>query len=484
MCTEMKHPMIIQGGMGIGVSGWPLAKAVSSAGQLGTVSGTGIWLVMVRRLQLGDLGGHVRRALAHFPAPSIAENILDRYYIEGGKRPNRPFKSMPVLTLPLLPVLAELLVAGSFVEVWLAKEGHEGPVAVNYLEKIQLAHLPSLYGAMLAGVDYVLMGAGIPLQIAEALDLLSHHQPATYRIHVEGAEQEVYQARFDPMSIPMVSSYRSPLKRPFFFPIISSHVLAQVLLKRSRGRIDGFIVEGPTAGGHNAPPRNRKELTPSGEPMYGEEDCPDLAKLRAHDLPFWLAGSYASPELLREAIALGASGVQVGSIFAFSKESGLRDDLRQKAITRALAGTLTVRTSASCSPSGYPFKEAILKGTLTDPKVASMRQPICDLGCLRALYRRPDGKLGYRCPAEPLEQFLKKGGTEAETVGRRCLCNALTGTIGVGQARPAWGYDEPGLLTLGTDLSFLPNVSDGQPYNAQDALDYLLETPEPQALSP
>jgi nitronate monooxygenase len=38
----MAHPIIIQGGMGIGVSHWPLARAVSSHGQLGVVSGTAL----------------------------------------------------------------------------------------------------------------------------------------------------------------------------------------------------------------------------------------------------------------------------------------------------------------------------------------------------------------------------------------------------------------------------------------------------------
>lgn len=38
-------------------------------------------------------------------------------------------------------------------------------------------------------------------------------------------------------------------------------------------------------------------------------------------LPFWLAGSYASPEGLEKAYELGAVGIQAGSIFALSRES-------------------------------------------------------------------------------------------------------------------------------------------------------------------
>ncbi len=60
----------------------------------------------------------------------------------------------------------------NFVEVFLAREDHTNPVGINFLEKVQMPHLASIYGAMLAGVGYVLMGAGIPLHIPGVLDLL------------------------------------------------------------------------------------------------------------------------------------------------------------------------------------------------------------------------------------------------------------------------------------------------------------------------
>lgn len=79
-------PIIIQGGMGAGVSDWRLARAVSLAGQLGVVSGTAIDLIIARRLQLGDPGGHVRRALVEFPVAEVADRILGRYFIKDGRR--------------------------------------------------------------------------------------------------------------------------------------------------------------------------------------------------------------------------------------------------------------------------------------------------------------------------------------------------------------------------------------------------------------
>ncbi|MHC4825965.1 MAG: nitronate monooxygenase, partial [Planctomycetota bacterium] len=92
----MQHdslPVIIQGGMGAGVSGWRLARAVSTAGQLGVVSGTGLDTILTRRLQRGDAGGHVRRALSRFPIAGVARRILDRYFVAGGKRPDERFRS-------------------------------------------------------------------------------------------------------------------------------------------------------------------------------------------------------------------------------------------------------------------------------------------------------------------------------------------------------------------------------------------------------
>lgn len=138
---------IIQGGMGVGVSGWPLAKAVSRLGQLGVVSGTGLAVVLARRLQDGDPTGDLRRALAHFPVLDVASRVLKQYFVPGGKPFGTPYVLTPMPRLPLTDALVELTVLANFVEVFLAKEGHNGAVGVNYLEKIQIPTLPSVFGA-------------------------------------------------------------------------------------------------------------------------------------------------------------------------------------------------------------------------------------------------------------------------------------------------------------------------------------------------
>ena len=85
----MSHPLIIQGGMGAGVSNWRLARAVSQRGQMGVVSGTALDVILARRLQAGDPDGDMRRALALFPSPGMAQRALDRYFVPGGRRYSR-----------------------------------------------------------------------------------------------------------------------------------------------------------------------------------------------------------------------------------------------------------------------------------------------------------------------------------------------------------------------------------------------------------
>ncbi|HNR72523.1 MAG TPA: nitronate monooxygenase [Verrucomicrobiota bacterium] len=470
----MPHPLIIQGGMGVAVSGWLLARAVSRQGQLGVVSGTALAVVLARRLQLGDPDGELRHALAQFPFPAMAARVLSDYFIPGGKPARAPFKLTPMPALQSRRELVELTVIANFVEVLLARKGHHARVGINYLEKIQLPTLASIYGAMLAGVDYILMGAGIPRAIPGALDRLARGQPASLLIDIEGAlPGEQPTSSFDPRQF--CGGPAPQLNRPLFFGIVASATLAIALARKASGRVDGFIVEGPTAGGHNAPPRGPLQLTSEGEPRYGPRDVPELDKIRALGLPFWLAGGYGRPGKLAEALSLGAAGIQVGTPFAFCDESGITPELKRQVIALSRLGQARVFTDPLASPTGFPFKVALLPNTLSQAGRYHARVRICDLGYLRHLYRKPDGTLGYRCPAEPLEHYCHKGGAAEETLGRKCICNALPATVGLSQLRPA-GRDELPLLTTGDDLVLLAHFlpPDRDAYTAADVLRVLL----------
>ena len=300
----LKNIKLIQGGMGVYVSNWRLAQAV--AGQqpgvtAGTVSGTALDVVYVRLLQLGDPGGHLRRALGAFDARfgvEIGKKIIERYYIEGGKAPAERFKYGPPQTVHALdgsrifsleagqttPVtlsvdeeLIELLIATAFAEVWLAKQGHNGCIFINFLNKVELPLLYCMYGAMLAGVDGVVVGAGNPEGLPAACTRLAQHHPMTGELPVLYRDSgESFQLHFDPRSIAGGKLAQAPLKRPAFLAIVSLETLASALAHSSTQPPDGFIIEHHTAGGHNAPPQGPLKKDDLGQPLYSQLDEPNL----------------------------------------------------------------------------------------------------------------------------------------------------------------------------------------------------------------
>lgn len=467
------RPPIIQGGMGVAVSGWRLAREVSSHGQLGVVSGTAMDAVLCRILQDGDPGGHYRRALSDFPSQAMVERILDKYFIEGGRAPGSPYKPMPKISIEMSRIADELAVLGNYAEVRLAKEGHHGVVGVNCLEKVQMATPTALFGAMLGGVDYVLMGAGIPREIPALLRALAAGQPGRVSVDVAGTSERHY-TQVDPVAL--LGDDLPPLVKPDFLAIISVDQLASYLYRDPEIRPDGFVVERPPAGGHSAPPRGKMQLDEEGDPVYGPRDEAKLEAMAAIGLPFWMAGAYSTPEMVAEALASGAVGVQVGTLFALSDESGLAPGPKDQLRERLRSGELVVRNDPRASPTGFPFKVADLEDSISEESVYQERPRLCDLSYLRQPYAREDGVVAYRCASEPVHMYLKKGGTLEDTVGRKCLCNGLMANIGLGQHRKD-GYVEDIIVTLGQDLVGANVLIQRHPqgWGAAQAIEFLLE---------
>ncbi|RMB62486.1 nitronate monooxygenase [Tessaracoccus antarcticus] len=455
--------------MGIAVSAWQLAREVSLCGQLGVVSGTALDGVLARVLQDGDQGGHRRRALSHFPSPDMAQRVLDRYFLEGGRPPGQPYRPHPTLTIAPARDAIELSLLGNFSEVWLAKEGHAGEVGINMLEKVQTANTSAILGAMIADVDYVIMGAGVPREIPRLLTDFAAGHTGHLTIDVAGSAT-VHRASLDPVD--HLGPDLPALRRPHFLAIVSLHVLADYLNRDPEIRPDGFIVEGPRAGGHSSPPRGRLVLDDIGEPVYGSRDEADLTRVAAVGLPFWLAGGYATPEKVAQALAAGAAGVQTGTLFAMAEESGLTPTLRKTLVSQLADGSLVVRNDPRASPTGFPFKVAELQPTQEDAKP---RERICDLGYLRVPVERADKTVAYRCPSEPTHMYIRKGGSLEDTVGRQCLCNALMANVGLGQLRRG-GYEEEPAVTLGQDLAGAEQLQSLHPggWTARQAVDWLL----------
>jgi NAD(P)H-dependent flavin oxidoreductase YrpB (nitropropane dioxygenase family) len=463
-------PVIIQGGMGIAVSNWELAKTVSLQGQLGVVSGTAIDNVLARRLQDGDKSGNTRRALATFPNQEIVKKILDKYFIEGGKSPETPYVMVPKITLEQKRDAQEILIVANYVEVWLAKEGHDGLVGINFLHKIQMTTAASVFGAMLAGVDYIIMGAGIPRELPKLIRQIEKLEIGSVPVEVIGGAPVA--TTINPLDF---VSADTKIKKPKFLAIISVDVLGTYLARDEETRPDGFIIEHNSAGGHNAPPRGKWEFDANGEPIYGPKDIADIEKMKKLGLPFWLAGTYGSPERVQSALDQGAAGVQVGTLFAISNHSGFSNKTRKQLIEKLKSDTLEIKTDVLASPTSFPIKIAKLEGHTSTAEGFAARPKLCDLGYLREAAISETGRTIYRCPSEPDDQFLKKGGAVEDIDGRKCLCNGLMANIGLPQVRKD-GYVEAPIVTLGSDIEGAKILLKGHPegYGADEAVNWLL----------
>ena len=457
------YPDIFQGGMGIAISNWKLAGEVAARGAAGIVSGVAIGEVLVRRLQNGDVDSQMQKALKKFPDKKMVENIMERYYLPGGKGENEPYANTPSFTGKDRKLAVELNMLGAFTEVRRAQLRADllkgpyvprGPIGINLLTKVEQTTPSALYGAMKAGVEFVVMGAGIPADIPQALDKLAKNQPAATQFNVAGSGKQHYEVSIDPAEYPELSETETA--RPLFFAIASSNTLAKFLTRSEQTRPDGIVVEGPPAGGHNAPPRGELTVDDLGQPIYGPRDEMDLKELDKLGIPYWVAGGYGNPAGLARAKEQGASGIQVGSIFAVCEDSGMAPWGRQKLIQQALDSGIKVLTSSRASSTGYPFKVDQLAGTLSDEEVYSLRRRVCDQKFLSETSVNKDGSLSYRCPSEPIESYIRNGGDRAATIGRICLCNGLLAAAGLGQVRKKPGgltYDEPAIFTLGDQAS-------------------------------
>lgn len=477
--TQLRSQQVIAAGMGINISSPDLERAIGQASdRLGlptmvTMSGTGAPVFVVSILQAGDPGGHYRRLLQEKPIRQMGERIIEKYY-QDPEKPHARF-IYPPNPSDLIgrnearkQALKELLVCSNYAMVRRAKEGHSRPVAINLLTKIELTHLYELFGAQAAGVDVVVMGAGIPSQIPDILDRYVEQESASYKVEIANAPNKKYPMSFDPRAETPIDVNHA-LDRPNFVLVTSFTSLARRM--HGQGKIDGVVMENYLAGGHNAPPRGELRLDARGEPIYSEKDRPELSELVKHRIPFWVAGGYS--ENLQEALDMGAQGIQVGTIFALAKESGMAPELRKGLLQLAYTGELDVFNNPVGSPTGYPIEIARLKNTLSDPDTYADRGRVCSLGYLVELYETLSGKVATRCPAEPIEAWLGKGGRLEDALNRLCLCNGLLASAGFGIETKSG--KEPPVVTLGKMTDFvrriLRNVDDE--YTAEDALNFI-----------
>lgn len=155
------------------------------------------------------------------------------------------------------------------------------------------------------------------------------------------------------MSVPVViTSAGSPARYTAYFQskgVKVLHVVSNLkfALKCQQAGVDGVIGEGFEAGGHN-----------------GSEETTTLVLMQilrpGLSIPLVAAGGIGSGRAILAAMALGADGVQIGSLFAAADESSAHDAFKQ-----AIVGSEEGDTMLSMKPIGgvrlmkNPFYEQV-----------------------------------------------------------------------------------------------------------------------------
>lgn len=431
-------PQLIQAGMGVRVSSANLANHTSRLGALGVVSSVGIRHIVIDEIRSGD---PIALELAKsFPLKDYVDELLE--FAPGNSKNCAPVPlDDPDPRKGTLPKRLSAICA--YIEVMRAKMGHCGKVGVNVMWKCALTVLPSIYGAMIAGVDALLCGAGVPMELPDIVKKIKEGKNLEYLpLHGTGTN-----AKFD-ISKDGIASILKEMPFPHLIPILSNFAFPKRIMDVWHREFNGtkpfaFVLEHHRAGGHNAPPRNKES--------FGEQDDINTYYKKVIDLgvPVYIAGAGDTCEDFLYWISKGAYGLQIGSRFALCDESGMRRDLKDRVLEQNGREDSEVQTSNRLSPTGYPFKYLPLPGTLSDSTVYDARKRVCNKGYLLQTHiiTLPDGteKETYICAAMPEKQYDKLGGDLVEQEGRVCLCNALFSTAGA--AAPT----EPPLITLGAN---------------------------------
>lgn len=102
---------------------------------------------------------------------------------------------------------------------------------------------------------------------------------------------------------------------------------SKLAIKCEQAGVDAIVAEGFEAGGHN-----------------GKEETTTLSLIpavcQAVQLPVIAAGGIACGQQVLAAMALGAEGVQMGTVFALSAESSASDAFKQRCIAAGEGGTM------------------------------------------------------------------------------------------------------------------------------------------------
>jgi nitronate monooxygenase len=249
---------LVQGGMGVGVSAHRLAGAVAAEGGVGTISSVDL------RHHHPDLMERTRK----LPPGDAAKQAIDAANLEAISR-----------------------------EITAAREvsGGRGLLAINVMRAVS-AYAASVKQALEAGIDAVVVGAGLPLDLP---DLAQDHPRAA------------------------------------LVPILSDARGVQLVVKkweRKKRLPDAIVIEHPRlAGGHLGAAR----IADLNDPRFEFENAipASLDFLRAagieREIPIIAAGGIRSCEDIARVQSLGAAAVQLGTPFAVTRECDAHPEFKR-----------------------------------------------------------------------------------------------------------------------------------------------------------
>ncbi len=277
----------------------------------------------------------------------------------------------------------------AYQEVSLSKSSG-GFTGINIMVALVRDYEDSVKGAVDAGADFIISGAGLPLNL-----------PAI-----------------------------APPRDTALIPIVSSARALELICKkweRLRYRPDAVVLEGPLAGGHLGFKIDQIEL----ESNKLENLLPPVKEMaiKYGDIPVIVAGGIYTHTDIQRFLQMGANGVQMGTRFLATEESSA-SDVYKKAVVDAQADDIIVARKPA-SPCGLPFR-IIKQSPMYVSGLKRLRPPKCDKGYV--LLKDDEGKFS-RCPAKESNEDCF------------CICNGLLSSAGYNPDK-----EEP-LFTVGTNAS-------------------------------
>jgi nitronate monooxygenase len=317
---------IVQGGMGVAISAHRLAGSVAALGGVGTISS-----VDLRRLH-----------------PDLLQRTLDAGQNDSTKA---------IVDAANLEALAR--------EIAAARELAQGRglLAINVMRAVG-EYAPSVRKALECGIDVVVVGAGLPLDLP---DLAQDHPQA--------------------LLVPILSDARG---------------IALVVKKweRKKRLPDAIVIEHPRlAGGH----LGAAKVADLGDPRFDFENVipQTLAFLRSagveREVPLIAAGGVRSFADIARLQALGAAAVQLGTPFAVTEECDANAEFK-RVLAEARDEDMVEFTSVAGLPAravATPWLRSYLKSEARLQRVAEVK-PRCTLAfdCLAQCGLR-DGISGW-----------------------------------------------------------------------------------------